>query len=286
MKLNLSIILLGILGMSAGFSQNLNAQDQIACQVTIENQTFVTNSKDWTRILSNLSKTNGCVYGKIHGQPKTGVLFVNGQLFRSNLSNSEGDTQMESVERLQELTCKKVSCKPLDHSSYEPEESGLARNDSVIDHRTQHLGTVVDYFADGRTSILFEADTSRHYIRHYPNEISKEVNCFKNFCAGKSVIDYSNETGVIAKIFSNGMAAVLFPSDTSRYYFRIAGKEISLVEGAQVNGIRVGSRVIDNSDNSIGTVKFILPGGVFRILYDIDPSRYYDRRRHEIEPAY
>ena len=126
----------------------------------------------------------------------------------------------------------------------------------------------------------------------YPVQIAKQIECYKEFCVGEGVTPNERaEPGIqfqrllIAEVYSNGLVSALDQRDNSTYWlssgsYNLLGRSIK-----ELDGIRVGMRVIDNGDDAVGTVKEILPNGVFKKFYEKEPSRLYSRLRSQFAPA-
>lgn len=329
---------------SFSWSQAQTASAPSDCQVSISGQTHTVAIKEFFDIVASTAKTNSCVYAKVSGVSNTGVVFRGGVKIGSSLSN----TQAKKLIAGDESYCLQLSCDPKKSEPpqpVEPQIPALHKNENVIDIATNQLGVVNEVFADGRATVLFHDDTSKLYVRSYPTQLAKEVESVGQYRSGGRVVDYSGETGTIRHIFNNGIAFVDYPSDTSRPYIRKIESEIKLApfsvpeyqgfvvgsriidngdnsvgsvieiysngqfkllfeadtsryyyrtvdqirlvpnEVTSLNGITIGDTVIDNEDNSVGVVKFIFTNGIYRILFSVDTSRYYDRRIDQITPA-
>ncbi len=266
----------------------LAQQGTMICKIKINDTVVKLDIGDFKSILSSVSKSNVCAQGHIKEVPRSGMVYKSGSPIGKDLSNGETDDLVDSLE----VPCKKFVCTPFEAVVQDGQLIPLKKNDLIVDLTTFQRGEVREAFADGRSYSFFPADTSKLFFRAYPSQIAKQIECFKEFCVGSEVapneradsaIQYQRMT--ITEVYSNGLITAVSQTDSSTYWlltstYNLIGKPVR-----ELNGIRVGMRVIDNGDDATGTVKEILPNGVFKIFYEKEPSRLYSRVRSQIAPA-
>jgi len=159
----------------------------------------------------------------------------------------------------------------------------LSVGNRVVDASDGHTGTIKAIANTGQLVILYDIDTTRLYIR-WPNQVFPEhgyaVDYFRGFRSGDRVIDnLDGHRGTVISVKSNGELTILYDVDPSRHYKRSIGQVTKQYDSSR---IRIGARVIDNSDKAVGTVINKASDGLLIILYDIDQSRYYHRYPNQV----
>lgn len=140
------------------------------------------------------------------------------------------------------------------------------RGIKMIDEN-RNLGEIKELYSNGVALIDYE-EYRDGYVR-LSNRIGYELRQSGRFTRGQSIIDSSNNTGHIKRIYSNGF--ILFDKDGTRTNYVISIQDISY-EVSTLRGYRSGTKVIYG--NLLGEVKTIFASG--QIYIDFDSRQYRD----------